>query len=206
MLYLYIALIICIIIYLYYKDNYRWAAFNGRRYFVAARYGNSEDAARLLDRLNADMLQLLAFLKKKYVPDEDPAISPDDRKNVVVSMLRNYNTERIFEHDPCSGADTSYTINKGEQTYVCVRDRDAPQNIIDYNTILFVMLHELSHIGAYDVQQHPERFWIIFKFILGEAVAAGIYQPVNYANAPVKYCGMNVSYNPLFDTNLRPLL
>ena len=65
--------------------------------------------------------------------------------------------------------------------------------------------HELTHIGS-DVKDHPPEFWSAFKFVLQEAVECRTYTPVNYSLHPEEYCGMSVSYNPLFDANLPALI
>lgn len=178
---------------------------------VSARYENAEDASRLVHDVNVAIIEFLRYLKFKYRIDaaddersgglrEDLAPSADIIA-VVDHMLNNYNPEVIKENVP-GGRETSYTLNKGEQMMLCLRQVENPDKLVDYDTMLFVVLHELAHIGAYDVWGHPDRFWEVFKFVLTEAASAGIYKPVDYAAKPVRYCGMTIAYNPYFDKTL----
>ena len=38
-----------------------------------------------------------------------------------------------------------------------------------------------------------------FKFLLEQAKAANIYDPVNYKKNPESYCGMDITDNPYYD-------
>ena len=38
-----------------------------------------------------------------------------------------------------------------------------------------------------------------FKFLLEQAKAANIYNPVDYKNNPETYCGMEITDNPYYD-------
>jgi hypothetical protein len=64
------------------------------------------------------------------------------------------------------------------------------------------MLHEMAHIGNYNGWGHNKRFWSVFKFLLEEAKESKIYKPINWADYPTKYCGLDVKYNPLFDNTV----
>jgi len=75
----------------------------------------------------------------------------------------------------------------------------------DIETVFFVMLHECAHIANYNGWGHDTRFWTVFKFIIHEAVLAGVYTPIDYAKHPKEYCGISVYYQPLFDDALSNL-
>jgi hypothetical protein len=49
---------------------------------------------------------------------------------------------------------------------------------------------------------HTIDFWRNFRYILSHATKINIYDSVNYAYNPVKYCGMTINYNPLYDETL----
>jgi predicted metal-dependent hydrolase len=97
-----------------------------------------------------------------------------------------------------SSADTSYSENKGQKIVVCLRDKKNPPKypLIDKNTVMFVMLHEMAHLMTETIG-HTQEFWSNFKRILGDAVQIGIYQQVNYAHSPVDYCGMKITDSPI---------
>jgi hypothetical protein len=125
---------------------------------------------------------------------------------MVQSILINYSPEVIVENDPKWSQDTSYTLDKGRKIILCLRDKEPPYNIVDRNTMMFVVLHEVGgHIGNYNGWQHTTRFWTIFKFIIHEAAQFGIYTPIDYRKFPAKYCGITIDYQPLYDDTLEDL-
>jgi hypothetical protein len=91
---------------------------------------------------------------------------------------------------------TSYSENKGDRIVVCLRDKVPPYRLIDENTVMFVVLHEMAHLMTSSIGHTPE-FWANFRRILHDGVGAGIYQPVNYARTPVEYCGMKITDSPM---------
>lgn len=118
--------------------------------------------------------------------------------------MRNYNPDHIFENSPKDiTGDTSYTINKGDTIALCLRHKnsDKKYRIDELNTLMFVDLHELSHIAT-TAEDHPPEFWRTFKFVLEEAEEIGIYEIVDYSRAPVRYCGIEITSSPLFDRSL----
>jgi len=58
-------------------------------------------------------------------------------------------------------------------------------------------LHELSHVMTKSVG-HTDEFWGNYKFLLKEAAEIGIYDPIDYAKEPQRYCGMTITDNPYY--------
>lgn len=123
----------------------------------------------------------------------------------VSQLLSNYNSRDIHEISPrnTSGV-TSYTQDK-ETLILCLRKKElnskGENDLHDINTIMFVVIHELSHMMNNKWGHKPD-FWILFKFMLENAVECGIYSPVDYSAKPIRYCGLLLTYNPLYDRNL----
>jgi hypothetical protein len=69
--------------------------------------------------------------------------------------------------------------------------------LIDINTLMFVALHELTHLMTESIG-HKQEFWNNFKFMLKHASEEGIYDPVDYSKSPTDYCGLMIDDNPLF--------
>jgi len=92
---------------------------------------------------------------------------------------------------------TSYTVNKGEKIVVCLRQRN--NNFVEINTLMYVIIHELAHICDLTSQQHDEKFWNNFEWLLEHAVNIGIYNYVDYSKDQEPYCGMNITSNVLND-------
>ena len=149
---------------------------------------NKEEAVGLMSRIKEN-------LNKLYVHyNSEPALAADPP---VKRFLERYKPDVFVENDMGS-SDTSYSENKGQKIVVCLRDKTkAPQYpLIDQNTIMFVMLHEMAHLMTETIG-HTQEFWTNFRRILGDAVQIGIYTPVNYASRPTPYCGMTITDSPI---------
>ncbi len=93
---------------------------------------------------------------------------------------------------------TAYSENKGEKLAFCLNKFKNGTQLIDENTLMFVALHELSHIATEEIGHTPQ-YWRNFKFLLQKDDEFGLYQPVDYKNSPKQYCGMKITDNPYFD-------
>ena len=70
--------------------------------------------------------------------------------------------------------------------------------LIDVNTLMYVALHELSHVASKSIG-HTDEFWDNFKFLITESKEIGLYKPVDYKNTHTQYCGMTITDNPYYD-------
>ena len=95
---------------------------------------------------------------------------------------------------------TAYSENKGEKLAFCLNTKKNGNNLIDLNTLTFVAIHELAHIASESIG-HKDEFWRNFKFLLTEAKEINVYNPVDYSQKPIEYCGMKITDNPYFDLN-----
>ena len=158
---------------------------DGNTYCVRER-GKLELAADLLAEATSKMKKLV-----KYV-GENHASNP-----AVKRLVENFNPDKISETLPTSEL-TAYSENKGEKIAFCLNKKKNGTKLIDINTLTFVAIHELSHIMTKSIG-HKQEFWQNFKFVLENAKAANIYQPVDYKKAPKEYCGMKINDNPYYD-------
>lgn len=101
----------------------------------------------------------------------------------------------LLQEKPDDEQGTSYTINKGEKMVICLRS-PVDQKIYDVNTIMYVVLHELSHIACPEYG-HTNLFKMIFVSLIKISNDLGIYHIVNYKNQPHEYCGITISENLL---------
>jgi hypothetical protein len=120
---------------------------------------------------------------------------PDDPR--AIRLVEGFNPKKVSETLPTSEL-TAYSENKGEKLAFCLNTTKEGNKLIDLNTLTFVALHELSHIMTSSIG-HKQDFWQNFKFLLENAKAAGIYEPVDYKKNPTKYCGMDINDNPYYD-------
>lgn len=181
------------------------SSIDGLKYRVHLTHNNPKQAANLLAKLNKRGIDFMRFLKKKYIKDENAKMIYPGRYETVKQILRRYNPDTLVENSPLDPeGDTSYTIDKGQKLALCIRDKKGNHDFHDIDTLTFVFLHELTHIGIKEMN-HPLPFWRAFKFLLEDSKEAKIYMPKNYANEKVSYCGVEINYNPLFDENLSSL-
>jgi hypothetical protein len=176
---------------------------DGLRYRVHESHTGSQRAADTLAALNARVVDLMRFLRARYIRGPDGKRHPA-RRGAVERLLARYNPDHLAENSPRDPTgDTSYTLDKGAVIAICLRERDpsaAHDDIHDFRTLMFVTLHEMGHIAIDDID-HPPRFWSAFKFLLEEAEEAGILDSPDFAARPRYYCGVKIDYNPRFDGN-----
>jgi len=159
---------------------------NGNKYCVRER-NKLELAADRLATINIKMNQLVAYVGEKY-----------PKKENVKRLVAKYNPRKISETLPTSEY-TAYSENKGEKLAFCLdTEKESKGRLIDINTLMYVALHELSHIATESIG-HTGEFWNNFKFLIKEAKEIGVYNPVDYKKEPARYCGMNITDNPYYD-------
>lgn len=149
---------------------------------------NKDEAVKLMSKIRANLTKL----RDSYA--EEPALLNDPP---VARFVARFQPD-VFSENSMSSGDTSYSENKGQRIVVCLRDKTKPPQypLIEMNTIMFVMLHEMAHLMTESIGHTPE-FWGNFKRILHDAVKVGIYTPVNYSRQPTPYCGMTITDSPL---------
>lgn len=145
---------------------------------------DKQQAADLLAEIRARLERLVAHMAKS-VPD-------DPRTERIVKKFRPEKISEGPDHDKY----TSYSINKGERIVFCLRSKDAEKRLVDINTMMYVAVHELAHIATKSVG-HKDEFWENMRWLLEEAVNIGVYQKIDYEQAPVTYCGTQISSSVL---------
>lgn len=183
-----VILLLCIKIYLE-SDTFNLRCIisevDGNKYCVRER-SKITLAADLLATVTQKLKDLVEHVGNKY---------PD--KENVKRLVDNFKPSRIRETLPTSKL-TAYSENKGEKIAFCLTTQKNNNDLIDIETLTFVGIHELAHVASVSVG-HKEEFWENFKFLLEEAKAAGIYNPIDYKQNPQEYCGMTISDNPYYD-------
>lgn len=159
---------------------------DGDKYCVRERK-NINEAADLLAKTSKKMKDLVTYLNDKHPKDER-----------VERLVKKFNPDKIVETLPTSEY-TAYSENKGKKIAFCLnKKKDNNKNLIDENTLMFVAIHEMSHIATVSIGHNTE-FWDNFKFLLQEADAAKLYKPINYKKENEEYCGMTITDNPYYN-------
>jgi predicted metal-dependent hydrolase len=143
---------------------------------------DSKEAADLIAKIKKRLIILLEHLKKTY----------GNSDNRVSSLERNFRPDAIKEGVQTPGY-TSYSVNKGEQIILCLRNKDS---LVDINTMMFVVLHEFAHLATESIG-HTTEFWDNFRWILEESINIGIYTKQDFEKKSVEYCGMDITSSPL---------
>ena len=140
-------------------------------------------AANTLAKIKNNMIKLIQYLQNniKSFPDKTSYI-----KDLITRTKEIYITET-----PQDDKYTSYTVNKGEKIVFCLRSKIL-DTIHDMNTLMYVVIHELSHVGCPEYG-HTPLFKKIFKFLLEQSIVIEIYKPIDYRLFPQQYCGMVIN-------------
>lgn len=203
-------LVVCLVLFLMLLYNCRQSiesfmtltsncnSVDGRCYKVSNKFDKNthDEASRILAKLNAFSIKLIRHLRETYSWD---ANSNPYRRYIVEYLLHNYNPSSIIENAPDSDVNTSYVEDKGKVFALCLREKESGKNnFLPMHMLEFVVIHEMAHMASRKIG-HGHEFWVNFKILLQEADKIGLHTPVNYKIHPIKYCSLDVAYNPFFD-------
>ena len=185
-----VILIILLCIKIYSESDYAnlkciISNLDGNTYCVRER-NKLELAADKLSKVSTNLKKLVEYCKIQY-PDQEN----------VKRLVKKFNPKQIVEILPTSKY-TAYSENKGEKLAFCLNTEKNNNKLIDLNTLMYVALHEVSHIASKSIG-HTDEFWQNFKFFIEQANTINIYKPIDYKKTPAKYCGMDIRDNPYFD-------
>ena len=156
-----------------------------KKTYIVRNMPDRQSAADMLARIREKLNRVVAHLRSKF-----PNLP------CVKRLGERYrgDPERMTESTPDSKY-TSYSVNKGEKIYFCLRQRNNREELVQENVMMFVSLHELSHIMTESIGHTPE-FWHTFAFVLREAATIGIYEPRDFSEEPAEYCGVQITDIP----------
>jgi hypothetical protein len=162
---------------------------------VVSEIDNKEYCVRDTPRLK-DVVNIFANtavkVKKliKYLRENEMDKTPIKR------LVERYNPDKIVEILPTSKY-TAYSENKGEKIALCATTERDGGELIDENTLMFVVLHELAHIMTVSIG-HTKEFWDNFKQLIIYAEKVNIYKPVDYSKKTGNYCGTDILDSPYY--------
>lgn len=183
-----IILLVCLLYYAYRQSilNFTEIKVNGEVFKTHSSLGNNEKAGQIMHDINENVIKFLRYLIKKG----------EDKKASVRRLLKRYNWDHMVENSPYNiEGTTSYMQDKGRVFSMCLRNRDGV--FIPFNELMFVTLHELSHLMTEYIDNHDIEFWACFKYLLQNALECGVYKYVDYQRYPLNYCGLTIRHNPL---------
>jgi len=158
----------------------RLSSVDGRTYYVK-KGPNAQEAADALALINQRCTTLVRSLSStgEFVENNN-------------LLQARYNPGSITEN--ILNQEAAFTINKGEQISFCLRTVDNQGHIYDINTLMYVAIHELAHIGSKSVGHTPE-FIRYFTYLVKQSMNRGLYIYVDYSKKPVNYCGVLIDEN-----------
>lgn len=154
---------------------------DGREYLVR-NDSRAQETADTLAQINSRLSKLVEVL-------DDKTPGPF-KKNAV--LLKSRYTGNIAENIDL--VDTSYTLNKDEINF-CLKTRDSEEKVYDINLLTFVAIHELAHVGCFSIG-HGDEFKGVFKYLVKNAVANGLYKFKDYSKNKEEYCGIVIDSTP----------
>lgn len=143
-----------------------------------------------------DASELLSIVKDKirvlreHFANSDNVREYDSFRPYIKQFCERSKEIELYENIP-DGKNTSFTVNKGEEMALCLRSIRT-KNLHDINLIMYVVLHELSHIAC-PQEHHTPLFKEIFKFFIVTAANLGLYRITDYENFPEEYCGIPIN-------------
>lgn len=181
---------------IYYKQSkyplsYVKSNVDGQQYLVR-NLPDKQDAADRLARTRDKLLRLRKYLEQSHKSTP-----------FVANMLKNFDAaaDRFSESTP-DAQYTSYSVNKGEKIYMCLRQRDATEQLVNENVLTFVALHEMAHTGTQSIGHTPE-FWNHFAWLIKQAERINIYEYTDFAAHPVEYCGVHITDSPTYKQGVK---
>lgn len=150
---------------------------------------DKQNAANLLAKIRINLNKFMLALKSAY---------PD--KGQVQRLAKNFKPDpnRFMESTP-DADHTSYSVNKGEEVHLCLRERQgANESLIDENILMFVSIHEMAHMITKSIGHGPD-FWNNFGWLLKESEARGFYKYQDFTAKPVSYCGVSITDQPKYN-------
>lgn len=166
-----------------------YSGIDNRRYRVL-RSQNKEDQKRAADTL-ARINQKVLIFRNHLMRNPNP-----DFQKEIENLQNKYNPDHLSEASNEIGYDiSSYTVNKGEEIGLCLKCRGCDESTFEpENTLMYVMIHELSHV-ANDEEGHGKRFQEINKYFTKEASKSQVWLYRNYEERPAMYCGVKIDEN-----------
>lgn len=195
-----LGLIVIILIAQYHSLNndmtFVRSSLDGEMYMVR----NNKDkqlAANILAQVKANIYKLTDYVNNKITNQQTANLPKYVEFRPYILQLKDKIQNVIIKESTANSVYTSYTINKGEQIILCIRSKSISNvlnsnNIHDINLIMYVVLHEISHVACPEYN-HTPLFKKIFRFLCEEAIEMGLYQRIDFGRHPREYCGMKIT-------------
>jgi hypothetical protein len=186
-----ILVIFTIIVFVQLKNNYNDVIYvksdvDGEQYLVRNK-PDKQVAANMLAKIKQNIYKITKYMNENKDKYKDYSEYIDQlNKRIHGTVIMESSENNIY---------TSYSVNKGEEIIFCLRSKDIRNNkgqIHDINLVMYVVLHEISHVACPEYG-HGELFKKIFAFITNIAIEQGLYTKIEFGKEPHEYCGMEIT-------------
>lgn len=194
-------IIILLIIFLgvLYWLNYKKMTFIqspiDNHYYMVRDLADKYIAVNLLSTLRNNAINLIKYLDSKkdtdYKDYKDYINQLNERmKDVTISETKGDDTDNV--DNVKTDNITSYSVNKGEELVICLRSKKDWNKFHKINVLMYVMLHEISHIACPEYG-HGKLYKKIFEFITKTALELKMYEYIDFSSYPEEYCGIMIT-------------
>ena len=157
------------------------------KYYLVRNVSDKQEGANTLAKIRQNILTLSSYLEKNKSAQQYA------RYGEYIDLLNEKADSIIIVESTQDSIYTSYSVNKGEQIVFCLRSRKLPNNLHDLNLLMYVVLHEISHVACPIYDNHGPLFKEIFAFITTTAIELGMYRKIDFANDAQDYCGLMIT-------------
>ncbi len=182
-------ILICLIIYFYFNVTYPDMTYVksdiDNKFYLVRNAEDKHNAANMLAKINKNILDLSEYLEKNREN------YPEYKE--YIDLLYKKAPNIILVESTQDSLHTSYSVNKGEQIVFCLRTKKLGNELHDLNLVMYVVLHEISHVACPIYDNHGPLFKKIFAFITTEAIKLGLYKRIDFMYNPTEYCGMEIN-------------
>ncbi|ARF09276.1 hypothetical protein Catovirus_2_225 [Catovirus CTV1] len=177
-----------IVVFMFFKHQkydvvYVKSDIDGESYLVRD-LPDKQSTANMLAKIRKNMFTLNDYLvqNKSSFPAYTQCIDLLNSK-IKNSVIMENGEDNVY---------TSYSVNKGEQIVFCLRSKTTKDKIHDLNLMMYVVLHEMAHVGCQSIG-HTDEFKMIFAFYTEQAIKIGLYKKIDFHNNNKEYCGMTIT-------------
>lgn len=189
--FIFILILVCVVIVFYFKLSHPNMTYVKSdiddQFYLVRNDPDKQEAANTLAKLRNNFIDL----SEKLYQDIDLPQNAEFKEYII--RLHNRAKNIIILESTKDSIYTSYSINKGEQIVFCLRKRTFPSGLHDVNLMMYVVLHEISHVACPIYDNHGPLFRKIFNFITLNAIKYGMYKKIDFRNRPENYCGLMIT-------------
>lgn len=178
-------LIVIIIIYGYNNDDV---------IYVRSDIDNNDYLVRDMPDKNI-ACNMLAKIRQNMIKINDNLMTNIEKYKEHAEYINNLNIkikDSVIMESGKNAVYTSYSVNKGDQIVFCLRSRSDTDKLHDMNLLMYVVLHEMSHVACPEYG-HTELFKKIFNFITQRAIEMELYTKIPFNQTSVEYCGLMIT-------------